>query len=322
MSQHFLVTGSGPIGTAVSLQLAEAGNTVTLATRSGAGPDHPLVSRIRADATDPAAMESAVQGASAVFHCIHAPYSAAAWRAVLPRAEQVVLAAAGRQGIPVVFPESLYSYSEPERVMNEDSPRRADSGKRGIRTGLLDARAASDTPTISVVASDFYGPGAETAHAGSRMLAAVFSGRRLFAIGNPRLPHSFTYTPDLAAAMIRAAERPDVWNRIIHAPTAPPTTQEALASAYADAAGLPAPRVSGIPSWLLSTFGVLNSGMREVAEMAYQFDRPFVMDSSQSEAELGLAPTPLHDGVASTVAWWAGRHGRSAHTGRTARTSR
>jgi nucleoside-diphosphate-sugar epimerase len=47
--------------------------------------------------------------------------------------------------------------------------------------------------------------------------------------------------------------------------------------------------------------------MRELAEVAYQFDAAFVMDSTRSEALLGLAPTPLEEGIAATVAWWAER---------------
>jgi uncharacterized protein YndB with AHSA1/START domain len=44
--------------------------------------------------------------------------------------------------------------------------------------------------------------------------------------------------------------------------------------------------------------------LKELAETAYQFDRPFVLDSSASEARLGLAPTPLEVGLKETVAWW------------------
>jgi hypothetical protein len=44
--------------------------------------------------------------------------------------------------------------------------------------------------------------------------------------------------------------------------------------------------------------------MREFAEMTYQFDRPFVMDSSASEQLLGLAPTALAVALADTLQWW------------------
>jgi len=305
--RHYLVTGAGPVGSTVALQLAEAGHTVALASRSGSGPEHPGIRRTRLDATDAGRLAEAAAGAEAIFHCVHAAYSAEAWSRALPQAEAAVLAEASRNGIPAVFPESLYSYSEPGKVMREDSPRRASGGKRGIRTALLDAREASAATTVSIVASDYYGPLAANAHAGARMLEAVFAGKRLAAVGNPDLPHSFTYLPDLAAAMVRAAQRPEAWNRVLHAPTAPPATQRAMAGGYARAAGLPSPRVAGIPGWALRALGAANRQMRELAEMAYQFDAPFVMDSTRSEAALGLAPTPLEEGLAATVAWWATR---------------
>ena len=123
-------------------------------------------------------------------------------------------------------------------------------------------------------------------------------------IGRADQPHSFTYVPDLAAAMIAAADRPQVWNRVWHAPTGPALTQREMAGAFAKAAGARAPRVTAVPGWALKAIGVFSPDMRELAETLYQFQRPFVMDSAASQAALGLAPTPLHEAAAATVAWW------------------
>ena len=157
----------------------------------------------------PARCATAFAGACAVFHCIHgSSYTADAWRAELPRAEQTVLAAAGEAGAVVVFPESLYSYSEPDRPMTEAGPRTAQGGKRGVRTELLRARDASPTNTVSVVAGDFFGPRVRNSHGGERMVAPVLAGKKLWVVGSADQPHSFTYVPDLAAAMIGPRRRP------------------------------------------------------------------------------------------------------------------
>ncbi|UMG93250.1 hypothetical protein [Nocardioides sp. TF02-7] len=58
---------------------------------------------------------------------------------------------------------------------------------------------------------------------------------------------------------------------------------------------MPAPRLGTIPGWLLRGLGAVHGGTRELAELAFQLERPFVLDSSASERRLGLAPTPLHD---------------------------
>ena len=67
-------------------------------TRSGSGPDHPLIERRKVDVSDADALREAFDGAVAVYHCIHAAYSADAWERELPAAEQAVLEAAGRVG--------------------------------------------------------------------------------------------------------------------------------------------------------------------------------------------------------------------------------
>lgn len=301
----YVVTGAGPVGYTVAEQLAEQGHQVRVLTRSGSGPEHPLIERVRADVSDPAQLDEAMNGAAAVFHCIHgSAYRAAAWAAELPHAEQVLMDAAVAAGAVVVFPESLYSYSEPDRIMTESSPREATGGKRGIRTALLAARQAHAASTVSVVAGDFFGPRVKMAHAGERMVTPILAGKAVQFIGSINQPHSFTYVPDLAAAMIAAARQPELWNTVLHAPTGPAVTQREMAAAHAEAAGVAAPKVSAVPGWVLRIAGVFSTDMRELAELLYQFERPFVMDSSQSQKHLGLEPTPLAHAAAATVTWW------------------
>jgi nucleoside-diphosphate-sugar epimerase len=305
MSGLYVVTGAGPVGWTVAEQLAEQGQRVRVLTRSGSGPDHPHIEKLQADVSNPDLLAEAFAGAAAVFHCIHgSSYSAAAWQRELPAAEHAVLAAAGEAGAVVVFPESLYSYSNPQEVMTEHSPREAAGGKRGVRTALLRARAASATGTVSVVAGDFFGPRVRMAHAGERMVPAVLSRRPLQVVGSADQPHSFTYVPDLASAMITAAEKPELWNRVLHAPTNPPLTQRRIAEAFAAAAGGPVPKVRAVPGWVLRILGLFSADMREISDMLYQFQGPFVMDSRASEEELGLRPTPLREAAKATVEWW------------------
>ncbi|MDT0188576.1 NAD-dependent epimerase/dehydratase family protein [Microbacterium sp. ARD31] len=304
MSVH-VVTGAGPVGSTVALQLAEAGEQVRLLTRSGSGPEHPLIDRRRVDVSRRGHLDEAFAGALAVHHCIHgSAYDARVWRAELPVAERMVLDAAGRAGAVVTFPESLYSYGPVDGPITEDLPRAATTGKLGVRTDLLAQREASATPTVSVAASDFYGPLVRNAHAGERMVPTVLAGRTMRVLGSPDQPHSFTYVPDLAAAMIAAAAREDLWNSFLHAPTAPALTQRQLVERTARTAGVPVPKVSSIPLWVLRASGVVSREMRELAETSYMFTAPFVLDSTASEQRLGLAPTPMDDGLAATVAWW------------------
>lgn len=305
MDDLYVVTGAGPVGWAVAEQLAGQGNRVRILTRAGSGPGHPLVERLAVDVQDADSVREAFAGATAVFHCIHgSSYTADAWRAELPRAEQTVLAAAGGAGAVVAFPESLYSYTKPDRPMTEACARTARGGKRGVRTELLSARDASPTSTVSVVAGDFFGPRVRNSHGGERMVPPVLARKKLWVIGSTDQPHSFTYVPDLAAAMVRSAQTPSLWNKVWHAPTGPAVTQRQLAAAFAAAGGVAAPKLRAIPGWALRAMGVFSKDLRELAETLYQFQKPFVMDSAASQAALGLRPTPLAEAAAATVAWW------------------
>jgi hypothetical protein len=46
-------------------------------------------------------------------------------------------------------------------------------------------------------------------------------------------------------------------------------------------------------------------------EMSYQFDEPFILDTSKYQAAFGAAGTPLKTAVAATVAWYRTRPGTS-----------
>ncbi len=310
MSTVHVVTGAGPVGSAVAQQLADAGHRVRLLTRSGSGPVHPLIDRRRVDVSQPDALTEAFADAGAVHHCIHgSSYDAKVWRAELPRAEKAVLEAAGRVGAVVVFPESLYSYGPVDAPMTEDTPRTATGGKLGVRTDLLAQREASATPTVSVAASDFYGPGVRTAHAGERLVPTVLAGRTMRVLCSLDQPHSFTYVPDLAAAMVVAAARPELWNSFLHAPTAPALTQRELVELVAAVGDVPVPRTSAVPAPVLRAMGLVSREMRELAETSYMFSRPFVLDSTVSQELLGLAPTTMETGMKATVAWWREQEG-------------
>jgi hypothetical protein len=49
--------------------------------------------------------------------------------------------------------------------------------------------------------------------------------------------------------------------------------------------------------------------VRELREVRYQFDRPFVVDSSAYSARFGEEATPLDDQIQTTAAWWRQRVG-------------
>ena len=68
MSLHVIV-GAGPVGTATARLLAERGEVVRVVTRRGTGPEHAVIERIAADATDATRLSALAAGAVALYNC-------------------------------------------------------------------------------------------------------------------------------------------------------------------------------------------------------------------------------------------------------------
>ena len=65
--------------------------------------------------------------------------------------------------------------------------------------------------------------------------------------------------------------------------------------------------VRSVPKLALRALGLVNPTIRELAEMSYEFDQPFVLDTSKYQAVFGPAGTPLAAALAATVAWYRTR---------------
>jgi nucleoside-diphosphate-sugar epimerase len=57
----------------------------------------------------------------------------------------------------------------------------------------------------------------------------------------------------------------------------------------------------------MRALGLVNRTVREINEMRYEFDEPFIVDASRAQTELGLRATPLTDAVEQTVRWYRER---------------
>lgn len=298
-----LVIGAGQVGPHVALHLAERGQSVRVGTRSGSGPEHPLVERVRLDATDRDALDAAFADVDVVHLCMHASaYRPDAWERELLPLERGVLEAAERHGVHVVYPESVYAFDTSGTLTETTAlAPRSDMGR--VRAQLLAGRAASSARTTSVVASDFYGPGATLAHGGERMAGPAVAGRTVRPLGRVDLPHAWTFLPDLAATMVAAAElpAPEGGDRVVVAPVVHATQRE-LADAYARAAGHERAKVSPVPGWLLAGAARVSRDMAALHAMAYLFTEPLLVDESASTRAVGVGATPLADAVAQVVA--------------------
>jgi nucleoside-diphosphate-sugar epimerase len=275
------------------------------------------VETVSADATDTQALTRAAAGASVIYNCANAPYHR--WPADLPPIWRSVQHAAAANGARLVIGTNLYAYGDPGRALTSESEIAPCSRKGRVRamleTEALEADAGGELSVTLVRASDFYGPEVTDSALGERFFGPAIAGKTASLAGRLDVPHSWVYLPDFAATMAAAGTSDDSWGRTWIVPAAPPVTGKELEAAVRARLeqGLGSARgedfhISSMGKGALRLGGLFVPAAREMVEMYYEFDRPFVSDGSGAERLLGVTPTSLDEGLARTLEWYAMRN--------------
>ena len=144
--QH-VVLGGGQIGSLIAGQLAQAGESVAMATRSGRDPNIAGVTGVPVDATDAASVRKATEGAATVYFAVQPAYTN--WPAGFPPLVEGVLGGLSGTGRHLVVVDNLYMYGPTGgKPITETLPYAAATRKGRVRaaaaTRLLDAHRAGD----------------------------------------------------------------------------------------------------------------------------------------------------------------------------------
>lgn len=300
MTRHVIV-GKGAVGTTLAHLLADDDADVLVLSRTG-GTSTSRITHAAVDATDVDALVAAADGADVLYSCVAPPYHR--WPTDWPPLWAGLLDAAARTGAVLVSVGNLYGYATHGAVMTEDAPLDSTERKGMVRAQMWrDAEArhrAGDLRVTEVRAADYFGPHADSqAMVGPRFLDPLLAGKVVRTIVAVDQPHSWTYLPDLARALVAAGRTPDAWGRAWHVPTAEPLTVRELAGRFA--AGGPVARVRPMPTAFVRALGLVSPLVREVASVSDHFSEPYVMDTTASSRMLGLAATPWDVAIAETV---------------------
>ncbi|MGN9837934.1 NAD-dependent epimerase/dehydratase family protein [Nonomuraea sp. H19] len=301
MGKH-VVVGSGQVGTHLAGKLLAQGHEVIVVTRSGSGPEAAV--RVAADVADKAKLIEVTKGADVLYNCVNPQYHR--WLTDWPPMAESFLAAAEASGAVYTILGNLYPYGPVSVPMTEDLPLASTSPKAQVRAKMwADALAAHEAGRIRVTevrGSDYFGPGAtDQSYLGDRFLVPLKAGKTVQLVWPADIPHSWTYLPDVADALITAGRDERAWGRAWHVPTAEPQTFRQLGERMAALLGRPAPRMIVLPWPLVRTIGLFQPMIGELKHTRYQFIAPYVLDSSAFQETFGVAPTPLDQALKATL---------------------
>lgn len=294
MSDRHVVVGAGPVGTHVARLLADRGSEVVVATRRGSAV--PGATSVSLDASDADALSTLSEGAVALYNCAN-PTDYTTWEDVWPPLARSLRLAAERTGAVLAVTGNLYPYGPvPDGLMVEGMPDAATDHKGVLRAQMwAELKRAHDAGTLRAVevrASDYVGTGVGDNGHVTRVMPSGLKGKTAMVVDSKNTLHSFTDVLDEARALIAVVDRPETWGRIWHAPTNAPRTLEQAITESLQAVGAKPVRVVSIPALITRAMGLTMPKMREMNELSYQRNAPYILDSSFSERELGLSPTP------------------------------
>jgi nucleoside-diphosphate-sugar epimerase len=300
-----VVFGTGAIGLATAAALVERGEKVRMVNRSGHAPAPDGVEVVAGNAADPKFTTAVADGATVVYQALNPPYHR--WPEEFPPLQAGVLAAARASGARMVSMDNVYNYGRPAgRPLVETRPDAAHTVKGRLRAAmaaeLLAEHRAGRVEVVIAKASDYFGPGAGAqSNLGDRVFEPARRGRPSAVLGDPDLPHTYTFVPDIGRTLAELGTRDGVTGEVWHVPGDPDTrTTRELVAIVQQLAGHPGAGLRRTPAVLLRVLGLSNPTVRSLREMQYLFEEPFVVDSTKIADRLGLVATPAPQALAQT----------------------
>jgi nucleoside-diphosphate-sugar epimerase len=301
-----VVFGTGPVGLAVADELSRRDRRVRLVNRSGRADAADGVEVVGGDAADRAFASEACSGATVVYFALNPPYNR--WPELFPALQDGVLDGAARAGARLVAMENVYMYGPTGgRPLTEDLPYAADTRKGEVRARMSrDLFAAHEAGKVRVTAgraSDFFGPRVTESAAGASIFGRAISGKAAQVAGDPELPHTYTYAPDIGKGLVTLGEHEEAFGRAWHLP-GPETvsTRRFVEVVFGETGG--EFKLQRAPKVLFRIMGLFDPAMREMVEMLYEFEEPFIVDHTAFAEAFGDHATPLDEAVRETVRWY------------------
>jgi nucleoside-diphosphate-sugar epimerase len=313
-SELHVVLGAGQIGTRLAEVLLARGHRVRIVRKSASLSASPRVGLEWAigDVTDPAFAARAGHGATAVYDCMNPGYTE--WSARLLPLGLGAIGIARVAAARLVALDCLYMYGRPAKAIDETTPMNPCSRKGELRVKLalarLSAHAKGDVRVAIGRASDFFGTDLPYSMFSDRFYQRVLAGKKGECTGDPNMPHSYTYAPDVAKALATLGDTGNAataMGGVWLLPTVPAGSTQALGQRLGQAMGVRV-EFAAVPKIALKALGLFVPVIREVAEMAYQWEVPYTIDDSRFRGAFGTGPTPIDTQVRDTAAWARARY--------------
>lgn len=300
-----IIGGTGLISTAITRELVERGDEVTVFNRGRAqGEPGKTVAQVVGDRTAAAQFEAQMAVAGS-FDCV------IDMRCFTPaEAESATRAFRGRTG-QYIFCSTVDVYNKPAAryPVTEEEPIRVGPGvftyahdKAECERTLLAAHARGDFPVTIIRPAHTYGEGSSVLHTfrgTTTYLDRLRRGKPVIVHGDGTALWVSCHRDDLARAFVAAVGSSRTFGRAYHVTGKEWLTWNRYTELVAEALGAPAPTIVHIPTDLLTAIAP-----ERAFWCAHNFAGNNIFDNARARDELGFRQTiSFLDGTRRTIAW-------------------
>lgn len=246
---------------------------------------------------------AACKGYDVIFNCANVPYNDMHTK-LIPMGE-AVMEAANELGAKIVVVDGIYPYGRKTvDHATEDHPKNPHTKKGKIRLQyeqMVFGPRWNKARKLIVRLPDYYGPSANQASYLGSTLDGIAAGKPAVFIGTMKVAREFVYLPDAAIMIVELAMREGAYEQNWHIPASGVISGRDFVAIAQRAAGTSKP-VIPLGKMGLSLIGLFAPVMKEVVEMLYLTEEPFVISGEKYERLIGPIPaTPYVIGITATI---------------------
>ncbi len=305
MSEFHVVFGTGALGKWTTRELVNMGKQVRVISHSGRA-DSRLpqgVEIVQGDAYDTQHNIEVTKGAAAVYQCAQPLYHE--WAEKFPSMQKAILDAVAANGAKFIVGDNLYMYGDTHgQPIREDLPYQPHTKKGRVRgemsTAIMEAHRSGKVRAAIGRASNFFGP--DDTAVTSYAIRPALEGKSINLLGRTDQPHTFSYVADFGKLLATLGTSEEALGQIWFTPSPAPITQMELVRIMEEELGHKV-KFMAAGKLMISMLGLFAPTLRESVEMLYEWDKPFIMDSSKAQKAFGFQGTPLRQAMKETVAW-------------------
>lgn len=301
-----ILGSGGSIGTELAKELSAYTKDIRLVSRNPVKVNDADTLH-QADLSVASEIHRAIEGSEICYVTLGFEYKTSTWREKWTPFITQVVEACIKHGSKLVFFDNVYAIGRDHiHHITEDSPISPSSKKGQVRAAvdrlILDRIQDGSLEAIIARAPDFFGP---VKKQNSMLLNVVYDnlvkGKSAQWLGNADVVHTMGYTPDLAKGTAMLGNTADAYNQVWNLPAdMNALTGREWVSLFASEMNA-GDKVQVLPLWSLKLLGLFIPILKEMAEMTYQFDRPYVFDSSKFLEKFNYQPTPNLEAVRQTL---------------------